>query len=152
MKVYGQLEAAQLENVGSTPPGTVVGRVWFDTTDVLARFHDGVAVRTVVDRDYLETRLTGSIVIATGATLAVNGDRIFADTTAAEFTVTLPATPQPGFTVQVFDMANKFGTNFLTVARNGEKINGAAADMSLSETGIRATFIYVNATWGWRVF
>lgn len=43
MKIYGQLESAQLEVLASTPTPTPTGRVFFDTTQALVRVYNGTA-------------------------------------------------------------------------------------------------------------
>ena len=90
--------------------------------------------------------------VKTAAYTAVDNDGILADTTTAAFTVTLPATPTDGMKVMVMDgtSAGSWGTNNLTVARNGATINGAAADYVAVVDKGWVEFIYdgVNAnTW-----
>ena len=82
---------------------------------------------------------------------AVTGVGYFADTSAAAFTVTLPATPAAGAVVGIADYANTFATNNLTVGRNGSNIGGVAANSTLSTNGLSVTFVYVDATQGWIV-
>jgi len=82
---------------------------------------------------------------------AVSGVGYFCDTTSAAFTVTLPATPSAGNVVAVSDYAGTFGTNNLTIGRNGSNINGSASDFVISKNNVTAQFIYVDATQGWRV-
>ena len=59
------------------------------------------------------------------------GDYLIADTTAGSFTITLPANPTTGDFVQIADGANQETYN-LTVARNGETIEGNADDVTLT--------------------
>ena len=77
---------------------------------------------------------------------AVDKDGIIADTTAGAFTVTLPASPTVGMQVQIADGAD-WGTNNLTVARNGSTIEGAAEDLTLDISGAMVTLIYAGSTW-----
>ncbi len=70
---------------------------------------------------------------------------IYADTTSAAFTLTLPA-PTNGRTIIVKDKKQTFGTNNLTVARNGsEKIDGASASLTLN-TNNTSVIIYSDGT------
>lgn len=90
-----------------------------------------------------------------GDTLAPN-DHVFADTATAAFTLNLPATPQLGHKVRISDFndvspGGGFGTNNLTVGRNGSQIDGDAADFVMNVDGGDAEFIYVDAVQGWRV-
>ena len=82
---------------------------------------------------------------------AVSGVGYFADTTSAAFTITLPSSPTAGAVVGIADYANTFGTNNLTIDRNGSNIGGAAANADLSTNGLSITFVYVDATQGWIV-
>jgi len=79
---------------------------------------------------------------------AVAGDRISADVTGGAFTITLPATPSDAALVEIIPARGTFFTNNLTVGRNGESINGAAADLVLSGT-MGATLVY-RTGYGWR--
>lgn len=82
---------------------------------------------------------------------AVNGNGYFCDTTSAAFTATLPATPSAGDIVAFSDYTGTWGTNNLTIGRNGSNINAAATDLILNVNNTTATLIYVDATEGWRV-
>jgi len=80
---------------------------------------------------------------------AVANDQILANTTSGTITVTLPATPSTGDEVTIIDARGTFNTNNLTVGRNGEPINSAASDLTLSTNGQAITLVYVDATRGW---
>jgi hypothetical protein len=82
---------------------------------------------------------------------AVNGVGYFCDTTSSAFTATLPSTPAAGDIVALSDYTGTWGTNNLTVGRNGSNINAAATDLILNGNNTTATLIYVDATEGWRV-
>ena len=93
---------------------------------------------------------TGSIKTATFT--AVNGEGYFCNTTAGSFEVDLPA-GSAGAIVSIQDYNNTFDSNSLTVDPNGsEKINGGDAGVSvtLSTEGLGVTFVYIDATVGWR--
>jgi hypothetical protein len=77
---------------------------------------------------------------------AVTGDAIIADTSGGVFTITLPATPATGNSVQFADGAD-WSVNNLTVARNGSTIEGSAANFDLDIKGITVTFLYDGTTW-----
>ena len=62
-------------------------------------------------------------------TTAVAGDVLNCDTSAGAFSVPLPLTPGNGDTVTLFDAKGTWRTNNLTVVRNGESIDGSAADL-----------------------
>jgi len=83
---------------------------------------------------------------------AVNGEGYFCNTTAGTFTMNLPA-GSAGAIVSLQDYNNTFDTFSLTVDPNGsEKINGGTAGdfITLSTEGLGITFVYIDATVGWR--
>jgi hypothetical protein len=52
-----------------------------------------------------------------------------------------------GAQVVVADAGNAWGTNNLTVARNGSTIGGLAEDLVCSTTGASVQFVYDGTTW-----
>ena len=90
--------------------------------------------------------------IITGATNAAKSNGYFVNTTGSAYSLTLPSTPSIGDTISYKDYAITFGTNNLTIARNGSKIEGLSEDMTCSIPGDSGTLIYCDSTWGWRLF
>jgi hypothetical protein len=86
----------------------------------------------------------------TGSFTAVSGNGYFVNTTSSAITVTLPASPSAGDIVALQDYAGTWGTNNVTVARNGSDIGGIAADATLSVSNQSITLVYVDATRGWQ--
>jgi hypothetical protein len=82
---------------------------------------------------------------------AVSGVGYFCDTTSTAFTATLPITPTAGDIVAFSDYTGTFGTNNLTVGRNGSNIRESATDLILNTANQTITLIYVDATEGWNV-
>lgn len=76
-------------------------------------------------------------------------DRVAADTTGGSFIVTLPATPVHGDEIEIMDVGGDFSVNNLTVNRNGNTINGVAANMILTADGSITKFVFVTG-YGWR--
>lgn len=72
---------------------------------------------------------------------------VLADTTAGAFTVTLPASPSTGAQVVVADSAGTWGTNNLTVGRNGSTIAGSASDLVCDISGVAVQLVYNGTTW-----
>ena len=90
---------------------------------------------------------SGSFTAKTANYTAVSGDNILANTSAGSWTLTLPATPATGATVQIMDSIGTFGVYPLTVARNGSTIMSAAENMTLDVNGAATTFVYNGSTW-----
>jgi hypothetical protein len=85
----------------------------------------------------------------TSAFTATAGTGFFVDTTSAAITATLPATPSAGDIIAFKDYAGTFGTNSLTIARNGENIQGNANDSLIETDRASVILVYVDATKGW---
>jgi hypothetical protein len=82
---------------------------------------------------------------------AVNNDRLFVNTTSSAITITLPATPSVGDNIRFMDLAGTFGTNNLTVARNGSNIFGLADNLVITNNDAAFQLIYTGATYGWKL-
>jgi len=93
--------------------------------------------------------MTKGYVTVTAAYTAVAGDQIMANTTGGAITVTLPASPSTGDEVSFLDARGTFNSNNLTIGRNSQPIEGAAADDVLSTAGQSITLVYVDSTRGW---
>jgi hypothetical protein len=89
----------------------------------------------------------------TGSYTAVANDGVLTNTTAGAFTVTLPASPANGDQVIVADAFGVWGTNNLTVGRNGNNIAGVAQDLVCDINGTSVQFVYnTSGTASWDVF
>ena len=80
---------------------------------------------------------------------AVAGEGYFIDTTSATHTITLPGSPTLGDEISIIDYAGTFDTNALTVGRNGNPIQGSAADLTVSTERAGFTLVFVDGTQGW---
>ncbi len=89
--------------------------------------------------------------IKTTTYTAVKGDKIQANTASAAWTLTLPASATAGDCILIEDAALTWGTNALTIDRNGLKINGAASNYSANVIGGKLSCVYINATIGWSI-
>lgn len=83
---------------------------------------------------------------------AVSDNAYFINTASGGVTATLPASPSTGDSVRFFDVAKTFDTNALTIARNGELIQGDAANMTVNSESAAFELVYSNSTYGWRIF
>ena len=87
--------------------------------------------------------------VKTGNFTAAAGQGVFANTTSAAFTVTLPS-GSIGDEVTIVDYAGTFDSNALTVAANGsEKIFGSTADLTVSTERAAFTLVFTDGTQGW---
>ena len=86
---------------------------------------------------------------AATATNALNGKAYFCDTSAAAWTMTLPAAPTAGDTIWIVDAKGTFATNNLTLAGNGKNIHRQSADVTMNISDVSKMLIYHNATNGW---
>jgi len=83
------------------------------------------------------------------ATTAVAGRGYLIDTTSNAHTINLPASAIAGDTIAIKDYAGTFGTNALTISRNGSNIQGVANDSQISTNRASVELIYVDSTKGW---
>ena len=77
------------------------------------------------------------------------GNGYFLNSTSNAITATLPASPALGDEISFADYAGTFDTNNLTVARNGKKIQGATADLTVSTERAAFTLVFSDDTQGW---
>jgi len=86
----------------------------------------------------------------TSSFTAVSGNGYFVNTTSGAITVTLPA-GSAGDIVSLADYTNTWQTNNVTITPNGsDKIGGINENAILSTEGQSVTFVYVDATEGWK--
>ncbi len=83
---------------------------------------------------------------------AVAGDNLLIDTASTGVTITLPASPSKGDTVSIMDVSatGGFGSNNVTVNRNGSKIRGAESNLTLNNNNQSIKLRFTNADKGWQ--
>ena len=64
-------------------------------------------------------------------------------------TATLPASPTLGAVCRFIDATGQAATNNITIARNSEKIQGAAANLTIATNRAAIGLVYYNSTHGW---
>ena len=77
----------------------------------------------------------------------IDKEGVLADTSGGAFTVTLPASPNTGAQVVVADPTSNWGTNNLTIGRNGSTISGAAEDLICDIDSVSVQLVYDGTTW-----
>jgi hypothetical protein len=86
-------------------------------------------------------------IFTTTSVTAVDKQGVLTDTSGGAFTVTLPATPSTGAQVVVADAGGVWGTNNLTVARNGSTIGDLAENLTCDINGASVQLVYDGTTW-----
>jgi hypothetical protein len=86
-------------------------------------------------------------IYTTTAVTATNNQGVLTNTAGGAFTVTLPATPSVGNQVVIADAGGSWGTNNLTVARNGSTIGGLAENLVCDISSVSVQFVYSGTTW-----
>lgn len=74
---------------------------------------------------------------------AVAGQRIRCDTSAAAVTITLPETTAEGDTIDI----DRIGVNNVVIARNGQTIEGSAADLIIDINKRGVSLVFRGGTW-----
>ena len=92
-----------------------------------------------------------SVVVSDGSTVTtmVAGRGYFVNNTSAAGLVKLPASAATGDLVSIKDYAGNFGTNGLTIQRNGHNIQGIAANSEITTDRASVSLVYIDATKGW---
>ena len=101
--------------------------------------------------------ISGPSIYTTSALTAIIGQKILVDTSGGTVTVTLPVSTVNGAipyvagdTIIIKDIGGAFATHNCTVARNGNKIDSASSDLTLSSNNEVVTLTWVNATVGFK--
>ena len=151
LKLGGSLVTSTAAELNLLDGGTSVGSsITIADADGFV-VNDGGSMKTIPASD-IKTYNPGGTAwqsVVTGATTMVSGRGYFVNTTSSAFTMTLPASPSIGDNVSIIDYAGTFDSNTCTIGRNSEKIQGAAADMTVTTERAAFTLVYVDSTHGW---
>ena len=141
MSTVIKLKRSETLNTIPTTDNIEVGEVAVNTADKKLYIRDSSNnIVAVADKNITYSKYNSNTTITSNT-------GVIADTSAASFTITMPASPVTGDKIEIVDGSGTFGTNPLTVARNGNKIADIADDLSLNITGAAASFIYNTDTW-----
>ena len=91
---------------------------------------------------------TASSTITSNTNLVV-GTRYFVSSSSA-LTLTLPASPSVNNQIDIFDASGNAATYNITVARNGNKINGVSGNLIIDTNGSWMSLVYTGSTYGWK--
>jgi len=99
---------------------------------------------------FADSGLAWQSVVTTSTITVVAGRAYFINTTSNACTVTLPSgTPTAGAQVQLVDYAGTFDTNACVINPNGNKIEGATANLRLTGEREGVILTYIDSTQGW---
>lgn len=90
-------------------------------------------------------------VAITSSVAAQAGTAYWVDTSSGPITLTLPASPLSGDTIQIFDLKGTFDSNTLTIANNGNPIMRTNDTMTVTTEGAAFKLVFSTATEGWLI-
>ena len=85
--------------------------------------------------------------VVTTNTTMVAGKGYFVDSSGGTITMTLPASPSLGDEISIAGLDG--ASNAVTIARNGNKIEGGTADLTISTNYGAVTLVYTDTANGW---
>jgi len=139
--IDGTVAVIPTGTTGERPSSPEAGYLRFNETENVFEGYDGVEWGSIAGGGGV------SYTFHTANYTTSAGEGVLADTTGGSFTVTLPASPSVGDTVVIADAGGAWGTNNLTIARNGETIEDAADDLVADVNGVSITLVYDGTTW-----
>jgi hypothetical protein len=90
-----------------------------------------------------------STAVSSNITLAAS-TKYFVNTTSAR-TLTLPASPNLGDEIVIYDASNSALTNNITVSSNSNKLQGSVQDLIIDANAAVVYLAYTGSTYGWAV-
>jgi len=123
-----------------------------DIIDVLTVTNlNSVDVYTQAETDALLAANTSVAPLSISANTNLVAKKRYFVTSASALTLTLPASPALNDEIQILDASGNASTYNITVARNGNKINGGTGNLIIDNNGGWYTLLYTGATYGWKV-
>jgi len=87
--------------------------------------------------------------VVTSSLTVTSKQGYFINTSGGAITATLPSSPTQGDFITFIDYYGTFDTNNLTIARNGNPIQGSATDLTVATERAGLTLVYSDSTNGW---
>jgi len=125
----------QLSDVASATAGQDGYILYYDHSTTSFKWKLDIA--TVSDRFNVNS---------TNTSMAV-GQKYAFNTSGGALTATLPSSAIAGDWIEIADGGFNFGTHALSIARNGNTINGVSADITLSTDGQSIGLVYNGSGW-----
>jgi hypothetical protein len=123
-----------------------------DIIDVLTVTNlNSVDVYTQAETDALLAANTSVAPLSISANTNLLAKKRYFVTSASPLTLTLPASPALNDEIQIVDASGNASTYNITVARNGNKINGGTGNLIIDNNGGWYTLLYTGSTYGWKV-
>ncbi len=143
--------------VDTSTAQTLTNKTISGSNNTLSNIGNGSLTNSSVTINGETVSLGGSVTISAAPTPQAVSSNItmqanynyFVDTTAAR-TLTLPASPALGDTIAIYDASGTAATNNITVARNGNLINGLTEDAIVDVNQAVSLLVYTGATLGWK--
>ena len=93
-----------------------------------------------------------SIEIDSATTVDISSfKKYFVNTLTNVTSLRLPASPNVGDELEIFDATNNATTNNITISSNGLKIEGSVQDFIIDMNADRARLVYTGSNFGWAV-
>jgi len=123
-----------------------------DIIDVLTVTNlNSVDTYTQAETDALLAANTSVAPLSISANTNLLAKKRYFVTSASALTLTLPASPVLNDEIQLVDASGNASTYNITVARNGNKINGGTGNLIIDNNGGWYTLLYTGSTYGWKV-
>jgi len=145
-------------SVGSSAAANATGTITLNANTVtVAQDPNAETDLAVATKRYVDQRpqiiTTTQTLVARGAsrTGGVTSTGNYFIVPASGMTLTLPASPVLGDEVVITDIAGTAFNTPVTIARNGQLIQGLAEDMPFNVANASVRLVYSNTTYGWRI-
>ena len=133
---------------GKLQDGAVTNAKLSNTTVTLSGTSIALGASGSVNNKFVDWQ---SVVVSDGSTVTtmVAGKGYFLNNTSAAGLVKLPTSASIGDFLVIKDYSASFGTNSLTIQRNGHNIQGVANDSLITTNRASLVLVYVDSTKGW---